>query len=190
MIFFVFAGFVGAWFLSELSIFFFKTDFGKGQIKRDTTIPLFLLFLFFSLAICPVAFFYGRSDAVIRLRSATSVRGVSLLLLSSGIIVRWIAIVSLKTGFNTVIGTKSEQQLVTTGLYSRIRHPSYLGSLMAFCGFFAYFEHPIAFAISATLAVSAYVYRIRVEERILSEHFGEEYDAYCRKTFRLIPFLY
>jgi protein-S-isoprenylcysteine O-methyltransferase Ste14 len=33
------------------------------------------------------------------------------------------------------------------------------------------------------------VARIRAEERLLREHFGAEYDVYCRRTWRLVPWI-
>jgi protein-S-isoprenylcysteine O-methyltransferase Ste14 len=38
--------------------------------------------------------------------------------------------------------------------------------------------------------IPAMLYRIRVEERALTERFGDEYTEYCKKTKRLIPFIY
>ena len=32
--------------------------------------------------------------------------------------------------------------------------------------------------------------RIRAEERLLSETFGAEYDAYRARTWRLLPYVY
>jgi len=34
------------------------------------------------------------------------------------------------------------------------------------------------------------LYRIRVEEVALTDQFGDEYTQYCRRTKRLIPFVY
>jgi protein-S-isoprenylcysteine O-methyltransferase Ste14 len=34
------------------------------------------------------------------------------------------------------------------------------------------------------------VARIRSEERLLREHFGAEYDAYVKRTWRLLPGIY
>jgi protein-S-isoprenylcysteine O-methyltransferase Ste14 len=34
------------------------------------------------------------------------------------------------------------------------------------------------------------LFRIKMEEKMLAEHFGDEYEAYRNSTKRLIPFLY
>jgi protein-S-isoprenylcysteine O-methyltransferase Ste14 len=40
------------------------------------------------------------------------------------------------------------------------------------------------------LVIPPLLARIRAEETLLRAHFGEGYDAYCRRTARLIPGLY
>lgn len=40
------------------------------------------------------------------------------------------------------------------------------------------------------IAALIYGYRIRTEEKALREHFGEKYEEYSRRTWRLFPFLY
>jgi protein-S-isoprenylcysteine O-methyltransferase Ste14 len=38
--------------------------------------------------------------------------------------------------------------------------------------------------------LGVFLYRIRVEERVLQQHFGQEYEVYCRSTKRLVPWFY
>jgi protein-S-isoprenylcysteine O-methyltransferase Ste14 len=40
------------------------------------------------------------------------------------------------------------------------------------------------------LVIPPLLARIHAEEALLREHFGEEYDAYCQRTARLIPGFY
>jgi protein-S-isoprenylcysteine O-methyltransferase Ste14 len=42
----------------------------------------------------------------------------------------------------------------------------------------------------AALLVPPLLARIGAEERLLRSQFGGEYDAYCRRTVRLLPGLY
>jgi len=44
--------------------------------------------------------------------------------------------------------------------------------------------------LTALVAIPAYLYRIRVEERTLIAELGEPYRAYTTRTRRLIPFVY
>jgi protein-S-isoprenylcysteine O-methyltransferase Ste14 len=36
----------------------------------------------------------------------------------------------------------------------------------------------------------AFLYRIRIEEKLLVQQFGEDYSGYMKKTYRLIPGIY
>jgi protein-S-isoprenylcysteine O-methyltransferase Ste14 len=38
--------------------------------------------------------------------------------------------------------------------------------------------------------IAAFLWRIRIEERALTDALGEEYRAYTQRTKRLIPFVY
>jgi protein-S-isoprenylcysteine O-methyltransferase Ste14 len=80
-----------------------------------------------------------------------------------------------------------EHLLVTSGPYSRIRHPMYT----------YFYMMVIATAlISANLFVGIfgvatwtllYLVRIGDEEQMLLEQFGEEYEEYMKRTGRLLP---
>jgi len=48
----------------------------------------------------------------------------------------------------------------------------------------------MAFAVYFLLGTPGLIYRIRVEEQMLIDQFGDEYRTYMRKTKRLIPFIY
>ncbi len=88
------------------------------------------------------------------------------------------------------ITVESEHVLVTTGLYGYVRHPMYFGFLLLF---FGYAISLGSFIISIAITVGLFiVYRSRMEleERLLSEHFGEEYLKYASRTKRLFPHVY
>jgi protein-S-isoprenylcysteine O-methyltransferase Ste14 len=44
--------------------------------------------------------------------------------------------------------------------------------------------------VLVALMIPPLVARIHAEERLLGAHFGSEYDAYCARTWRLIPGIY
>jgi len=79
---------------------------------------------------------------------------------------------------------------VRRGLYGRIRHPGYLGSLLIFSGLGFSFQNWLSAAALIALSVGGFLYRIHVEERVLAATFGREYDEYARETKRLVPGVY
>jgi len=74
------------------------------------------------------------------------------------------------------------RQLVTQGLYSRIRHPIYVfGSLAYFGSLLALQVWPILAAWLALTPIE--VVRARREDRVLADAFGAEYAAYRSKAW-------
>jgi protein-S-isoprenylcysteine O-methyltransferase Ste14 len=78
---------------------------------------------------------------------------------------------------------------VTTGVYGVIRHPSYLGLIISTVGWALAFRSGLGLLLAASLVLPLLA-RIRAEERLLRGQFGDEYDAYRRRTWRLIPGVY
>ena len=72
--------------------------------------------------------------------------------------------------------------LVTRGIYARIRNPIYVFSAMWITGLAFALGRPIALLLVVPL-IPMQVARARNEARVLEERFGEEYRAYCRKTW-------
>ncbi len=77
------------------------------------------------------------------------------------------------------------QRLVTSGPYRYVRHPSYLGYFLMFCGLF--FLWPNLFTLFPLGAIPGYFRVTFEEERLLVRRFGDEYVEYQRKTGRFIP---
>jgi protein-S-isoprenylcysteine O-methyltransferase Ste14 len=86
-------------------------------------------------------------------------------------------------------GRHPEHELVTDGLYRFIRHPSYLGMIILMVGWALAFRSAASLLLVA-LVIPPLLARPRSEEVLLRTRFGERYDAYCRRTWRLIPGLY
>jgi protein-S-isoprenylcysteine O-methyltransferase Ste14 len=81
---------------------------------------------------------------------------------------------------------KKNRELTMTGPYAHTRNPLYLGSMLIAAGFaVALLSWPIALLLAGGFAV-IYIPVIASEERFLRSTFPE-FDAYCRRVPRLIP---
>lgn len=79
------------------------------------------------------------------------------------------------------------QELNTTGMYSIVRHPLYLGNLVIFVGI-ALFARSTLLAVVCVLAFFLYYERIIfAEETFLSEKFGEVFTQWAEKTPMIVP---
>ncbi len=113
---------------------------------------------------------------------------LGILLITTGYSLRRYAIWVLGRAFSNVLCIKEGQTLTCTGLYARVRHPAYTGTLVAVAGIPFLFSSPIGL-LPISLALVAVLYRISVEERMLSEKFGQEYSDYIKRTKMLVPWL-
>ena len=119
---------------------------------------------------------------------------------------------SLGDFFTWEVSLQKSQRLITTGPYSYVRHPSYLGSLFAYLGVCLFVivapgtvfqecvtpNHPIiAFLLKLYYgAFSIFIIRllfsrIPLEDRILRERFGMEWEQWAKQTpYRVFPFIF
>jgi protein-S-isoprenylcysteine O-methyltransferase Ste14 len=104
-----------------------------------------------------------------------------------GFIIRWVAILQLGKMFTVNVTINSGHQLKTNGLYSVVRHPSYLGALLILLGIGLFTGDVAALIIVFIPALLAFIYRMKVEENALIAEFGSEYTDYKNKVARIIP---
>lgn len=83
---------------------------------------------------------------------------------------------------------KENHELVTRGPYGLVRHPIYTGALFGFSGSALALGH-VGGLFAVAIMLSIFVHKIRLEERVMGQHFGERYVEYRRKVKALIPFL-
>ena len=72
--------------------------------------------------------------------------------------------------------------LVTTGLYRRFRHPVYLFGFFAFAGVFLVWGKWVPFLCYVLVFFAVEVPRMRKEERVLEEAFGDQYRQHKAHT--------
>jgi protein-S-isoprenylcysteine O-methyltransferase len=113
-----------------------------------------------------------------------------LVLFAGGMFLRWYSIIHLGRFFTVDVAIAADHQLVETGPYRWLRHPSYTGALLAFIGFGLVMRNWASLLLVTVPIFFAFLYRISVEERALTAALGERYRAYRKKTKRLIPFVY
>ena len=98
-----------------------------------------------------------------------------------GLIIWWSAKLTLRENWDAGYGKPKIKQLVTHGIYSKIRHPLYWGINLTLVGLI--FLHPeVWFAIISLLIITYFFYRMRTENKFLSEKLGQEYMEYKKKT--------
>lgn len=118
-----------------------------------------------------------------------AVRWIGVVVFAAGGILRLWPVFVLGNRFSGLVAIQPGHKLVTTGIYSMIRNPSYLGLLIGSLGWALVFRSWVGVLLTL-LTIPPLIARIMAEERLLHDHFGAPYDAYCRRTWRLVPGLY
>lgn len=81
---------------------------------------------------------------------------------------------------------REEHHLVTTGPYSRIRHPLYTG-MLGYGASLAFVTANWVFILLAVAVIAGLFARVPREEEMMIKKFGEEYKAYMQRTGRFLP---
>ena len=98
-----------------------------------------------------------------------------------------IGIYLVRSGLNTVFGEKREKlEVIRSGVFSLVRHPVYLGSILIFFSFVMLSSSIIALSIWIII-VLFYIYISRYEENILMDKLGDDYMKYMHEVPMFIP---
>ena len=115
---------------------------------------------------------------------------IGIALLISGSLLRRHCFRVLGESFTGDVRASSDQQVVTRGAYSILRHPSYTGGILMNAGVGIGLGSWASALLMTVGSVAVYAYRIAVEERALSAAIGEPYREFMSTRKRLIPFVY
>ena len=132
---------------------------------------------------------YGDRRDVLVFSAEDWVRYLGLMLAVAGMAVRFVGLLELGRQFSVYVTLQEDHKLVQSGIYGIVRHPLYLGAIFAMVGIGLVFR--TWWTIPGSVLVTAFILaRILREEKLLAEHFKEEFDAYRRRTWRLVPYIY
>jgi protein-S-isoprenylcysteine O-methyltransferase Ste14 len=162
-----------------------KGDEGKLVHRQSIIRVAVVLLLFGALIFLP---FTDRRNIGVMVDSQAA-RWLGLVLFGLGMALVFWSGITLGRLYSAEVTTQKNHQLITSGLYRYIRHPRYLGALILAIGLSFLFRSWIGLAVSI-LFPSVLLSRIRDEEALMYEEFGQEWETYCKRSWRLIPFLY
>ena len=105
----------------------------------------------------------------------------------------WLGLSAVKTlgkQWNIKAQIIEGHELITTGPYKIVRHPIYsaLFGLLIVTGYSMTLLW--AFIIAIVFYFIGTIFRTRVEEQLLIQHFGDQYEKYKKKVPAIIPYIY
>jgi len=142
------------------------------QLTRSTQLKLLMPLLYAVLT--TLYFLIALQQTSIQLHHI-----IGTIIVTSAFILWIIARVQLGNSFT--IGAHAKE-LVTIGLYSKLRHPVYYFSILTVSGI-AIFTWSIYMTIPIMLLIVIEIIRIRQEEQILTSAFGKYYLKYKQTTW-------
>jgi len=109
----------------------------------------------------------------------SSMRVAGLVLMLPALLLLTIARIQLGNSFSLA---PQATQLVTHGIYSRIRNPIYVFGAFVFSGLFLFLERPLLLLLLVPVLI-VQISRARAEARVLEAHFGDQYRQYKAATW-------
>jgi len=122
----------------------------------------------------------GRGAALALGAAGAAVFGAALWLL-------WRAHADIGRHWSKYLQIREGHRLVTDGVYARIRHPIYAAHWLWAAAQVLLLQNWVAGPALLVTFAPIYWWRVRREERMMIEHFGDAYRSYMRCTGRVLP---
>lgn len=131
----------------------------------------------------------GRSTPTLSSLSAAGLAGTAAVVLLMGGAIALFAGSSRALGQNwsLVARTRSDHELVRSGPYARVRHPIYLGMFLFLLGLTTALGHWAQLIVAVPIFLIGTSIRMRIEDQLLEQRFGDVFLDYRRSTPALFP---
>lgn len=187
----IFLWFITGMWMIFIAFLFIPALLEDSPVERRSSKYLVRLFVFlvFAIIIIIILSRYEHDALILRVVPDTLWSGMTGVILTA--IGLWFSIwarIHLGRFWSSMVMIKEGHQLVVTGPYRFVRNPMYTGILVASVGAAIAIGELLAF-IAVGIGVIGVFMKIRAEEEILLEKFGEKYLQYRSKVKVIIPFI-
>jgi protein-S-isoprenylcysteine O-methyltransferase Ste14 len=93
----------------------------------------------------------------------------------------------LKANWSPTLEIRKDQTLVTSGIYAHIRHPMYASQWLWVIAQALLLQNWLAGPLNFVFFIFFYLIRVKPEEKMMLDTFGDEYREYMNKTGGVIP---
>jgi protein-S-isoprenylcysteine O-methyltransferase Ste14 len=112
---------------------------------------------------------------------------LGVFLLACALLVFARAHLDLKANWSPTLEIFESHTLVTNGIYRYIRHPMYASQWLWVIAQILLLQNWLAGPPDLIFFIFFYLWRVRAEEKMMLETFGDHYRQYMQKTGRVIP---
>ena len=174
-----------AWLAIEVAIW--ARDRAKVQGRREDRFSMLAISVSISAG-CALAFNAPRLWPFARIAAPSVLLvGAGIALIWAGIAFRLWAVRTLGRFFRVTVTVQEDHRLIDSGPYRKLRNPSYTGALVTMAGVGLAIGNWLSLAAMLLFPLLGFGWRIRVEETSLAARFGDDYEAYRRSRWALVP---
>jgi protein-S-isoprenylcysteine O-methyltransferase len=174
--------------ISQPAVSYLPTDSHYGSAEDKNSARYVMLAIYAAVIAALTAYLLCPRDPASHFQRILLIAGIILAV--GGLGLRVWSIRVLGRMFTTSVQIVQEHELVRSGPYSWIRHPSYTGSIFALVAVPLMYGSLLITGVVFVFLLVSYGYRARVEEQTLETHFGEAYREHRRTTCAFIPFIW
>lgn len=112
---------------------------------------------------------------------------LGVLLIGGALFVFWRAHADLGLNWSPTLEIREKHELITGGIYGWIRHPMYASQWLWVIAQPLLLQNWIAGFANLLVFIPFYILRVRAEEQLMLEQFGEQYRSYMQKVGGVFP---
>lgn len=166
-----------------------KRNLKLKKVKADITLKerITLLLVFTGSLTMPLLYFFTPWFQFSNYTMNAYQGVIGLVLAISGLWLFWRSHKELDIQFSPMLELKENHKLITGGVYKNIRHPMYTAVFLLSFSQLALIGNWVVGPAYFLTFFCLYVLRVKYEEKLMLEHYGDEYSAYMKRTGRLLP---
>lgn len=112
---------------------------------------------------------------------------LGVLLAAAAVFVFWRAHADLGVNWSPTLEIREKHELITRGIYGVIRHPMYASQWLLVIAQPLLLQNWIAGFLNLLIFIPFYALRVKAEEQLMIENFGEQYETYIQKVGAVVP---
>ena len=106
---------------------------------------------------------------------------------AGGLFVFWRAHADLGLNWSPTLEIREKHELITRGIYGVIRHPMYASQWLLVIAQPLLLQNWIAGFLNLFVFIPFYLLRVKAEEQLMIDQFGEQYRAYMKNVGAVLP---
>lgn len=112
---------------------------------------------------------------------------VGVAMIVGAIFVFWRAHADLGLNWSPSLEIREKHELITRGIYGVIRHPMYASQWLWVIAQPLLLQNWLAGVVNLVIFIPFYFMRVKAEEALMLDSFGEQYREYMKKTGAVLP---